>query len=75
MKEHDDVELIVEKERYAKEGAHKGMLGTIVCPESNGGTWLVEFQDIPTGVDENGLFDDGIVAIKEEDLRVIKESD
>ena len=27
MKEYDRVELIVEKEKYAKEGVHKGMDG------------------------------------------------
>ena len=29
MKEYDRVELIVEKEKYAKEGVHKGMDGFV----------------------------------------------
>ncbi|MBD5100578.1 MAG: hypothetical protein HDT29_04835 [Clostridiales bacterium] len=29
MKEYDIVEVIVEKEKYAKEGVHKGMQGII----------------------------------------------
>ena len=29
MKEYDKVELIVEKEKYAKEGVHKGMDGFV----------------------------------------------
>ena len=32
MKEYDSVKLTVEKEKYAKEGVHKGMIGWI-CDE------------------------------------------
>ena len=74
MKEHDYVELNAEKDKYAKEGAHKGMRGTIVSSETIAGTWLVEFHSIPPGHDENGLYDDGILSVKEEDLLLIKES-
>ena len=74
MKENDGVELIVEKERYAKSGAHKGMTGIIVWPERKGGTWLVEFPSIPPGYDEKGLYIDGILDVREEDLRLIRES-
>ena len=41
MKEYDDVKVIVEKERYAKEGVHKGMVGTILDPRRVEGDWLV----------------------------------
>ena len=74
MKEHDDVELIVEKESYVKNKAHKGMTGTIVWPESKGGTWLVEFHDIEPWYDEKGLFHAGIITVKEDDLLLIRES-
>ncbi len=62
MKEMDCVEVIVEKECYAKEGVHKGMQGWI-CDESvHKGAWLVNFpqygdhEDIATiGIDENDM--------------------
>jgi hypothetical protein len=50
MKEYDRVRLIVEKAKYAKEGVHKGMDGWICHPQSNAGTWLVQFDqfgDLP----------------------------
>ena len=43
MKEMDCVEVIVEKERYAQDGVHKGMQGWICYPEFVNGTWLVNF--------------------------------
>ena len=43
MKEMDCVEVIVEKEKYTKEGVHKGMQGWI-CDDLNiGDSWLVNF--------------------------------
>lgn len=39
----DCVELIVEKERYAKEGVHKGMQGVIWLEECINGAWDVCF--------------------------------
>ena len=44
VKEYDRVELIVEKERYAKEGVHKGMDGIICDPQKVNDTWLVSFD-------------------------------
>ena len=41
MKEMDTVEVIVEKEKYAKEGVHKGMQGWICDPRCIQGHWLV----------------------------------
>lgn len=43
MKEMDPVRVTVEKERYAKEGVHKGMYGWICNPDFVNGTWLVNF--------------------------------
>ena len=40
MKEMDIVEVTVEKERYAKEGIHKGMQGWICHNECVYGCWL-----------------------------------
>ena len=34
MKELNYVEVIVEKEKYAREGVHKGMRGTILDPRN-----------------------------------------
>ena len=43
MQEMDCVEVIVEKEIYAKEGIHKGMQGWICHPQTVPGSWLVKF--------------------------------
>lgn len=65
MKEMDPVEVIVEKEVYAKEGVHKGMQGWICHPECVNGTWLVNF---PGWYDHDDIAE---ISIKEEDLKVI----
>ena len=43
MKELDCVEVIVEKEVYAKVGVHKGMQGWICDSRCIEGCWLVNF--------------------------------
>lgn len=43
MKEFDCVEVIVEKEKYARDGVHKGMQGWICWNESIDASWLVSF--------------------------------
>lgn len=65
MKEMDCVEVIVEKDHYAKEGVHKGMQGWICHPERVNGTWLVNF---PGWYDHDDIAE---ISIKEEDLKVI----
>ena len=69
MKYLDCVEVIVEKEKYAKHGVHKGMQGVIWLEESIDGTWDVFFD----------LFGEhapiGYIAVKEEDLKPIPKID
>lgn len=43
MKEMDCIEVIVEKEKYAADGVHKGMQGWICDPRCIGGSWLINF--------------------------------
>lgn len=43
MKELDCVEVLVEKEKYAKHGVHKGMQGWICDGDCIDGYWLVNF--------------------------------
>ena len=43
MKEMDCVEVIVEKETYAKDGVHKGMQGWICDDRNIDDSWLVNF--------------------------------
>ena len=43
MKYLDCVEVIVEKEKYAKYGVHKGMQGWICSEQRVPGRWLVNF--------------------------------
>ena len=62
MKEMDPVEVIVEKECYAKDGVHKGMQGWICLEQRTEGYWLVNFP-------QYGAKDDiAEISIKEEDL-------
>ena len=65
MKMMDCVELIVEKDTYAKEGVHKGMQGWI-CDEKNiNDSWLVNFPQCGEREDISTL------GIKEVDLKEI----
>ena len=65
MKEMDTVEVIVEKEEYAKEGVHKGMQGWICYPKFVNGTWLINF---PRCGEKDDVAE---ISIKETDLKQI----
>ena len=65
MKEMDCVEVIVEKEEYAKEGVHKGMQGWICLDDNRNNTWLVNF---PQYGDKDDIAE---ISIKDEDLKNI----
>ena len=43
MKMMDCVEVMVEKDSYAKEGVHKGMQGVVWEKEPKDGCWVVLF--------------------------------
>ena len=65
MKMMDCVEVMVEKEEYAKDGVHKGMQGWICLEQSTKGYCLVNFT-------QYGEKDDiAEIDILEEDLKVI----
>lgn len=65
MKMMDCVEVIVEKEKYAKDGVHKGMQGWICLEQRTKDYWLVNFPQC-------GEKDDiAEISIKEEDLKEI----
>ena len=67
MKEYDRVRLIVEKEKYAEDGVHKGMDGWICDPRNINGQWLVS-------IDQSGdLPEIACIPVKEEDLEVMVE--
>lgn len=65
MKYLDCVEIIVEKEKYAKEGVHKGMQGVIWLEESINGEWDVYFP----GYGEN--HDIAEISVKESDMALL----
>ena len=65
MKEMDCVEVVAEKNRYAKEGVHKGMQGWICDSRKIDESWLVNFPQCG----ENG--DIATLDIKEEDLKLV----
>ena len=65
MKEYDQVKLIVEKEKYAKDGVHKDMVGWICDPRNIEGTWLISFEQY------GELPEIACISVKESDLIVI----
>ena len=65
MKEMDCVELIVEKNKYANEGVHKGMQGWICDSRCINGMYLVCFPHY----DEKDNI--ATIPIKEEDLKLL----
>ncbi len=69
MKMMDCVEVIVEKEKYARDGVHKGMQGWICLEERVEGYWLVNFP-------QYGEKDDiATISIREEDMKVVPTMD
>ena len=63
MKEMDCVELTVEKDKYARDGVHKGMQGWICDDRCIQNCWLVNFPQC-------GEKDDiATISIQEEDLK------
>lgn len=69
MKEFDCVEVIIEKERYVREGVHIGMQGWICFDECSDGYWLVNFPQY------GSKRDIATISVKEEDLTVISKMD
>lgn len=65
MKMMDCVEVIVEKEEYAKLGVHKGMQGVVWLEECVDGEWDVYF---PQYGDSPDIAE---ISIKEEDLMLL----
>ena len=66
MQEMDNVQVIVEKEKYARDGVHKGMFGWICYPKCMEGYWLV---NIPQCGEKDDIAE---ISIKEEDLKIVK---
>lgn len=69
MKEMDCVQVIVEKEKYARDGVHKGMQGWICLPDHRFGAWLVNFPQY--GEKE----DIATISIRDEDLMLLDRMD
>ena len=65
MKEMDPVKVIVEKEKYAKEGVHKGMYGVVWSEKPINGEWCVYFTQCGDKPDI------AQIGINEEDLEVV----
>jgi hypothetical protein len=71
MKEYDWVRLLVDKEEYAKEGAHKNMTGCIMEPQNSDGTWQVFFDVGGEAVEDWEVVD---ISIPEDDLELVESS-
>ena len=69
MNEMDIVEVIVEKEKYACEGVHKGMQGWICLDDCTDGYWLVNLPQC------GALPDIATLSIHEDDMIVVPRMD
>ena len=69
MKMMDRVEVIVEKEKYAKDGVHKGMQGWICLEPGTTGTVLVNFPQYGEKADI------AEISVRKEDLKKIQKMD
>ena len=65
MKMMDCVEVIIEKQSYAREGVHLGMQGWICLEQRTPEYWLVNF---PQYGDKEDIAE---ISIKEEDLKLL----
>ena len=65
MKEMDCVKIIVENEKYAKEGVHKGMYGWICLDDNSNRTWLVNF---PQCYDKPDI---ATISVHEDDIELV----
>lgn len=63
--EYDMVELLVEKEIYAKHGVHKGAVGIVAMEGAVDDAILVDFS----GIDENGNYYGDCISVKIDDLK------
>jgi len=68
IKEYDMVELIVEEDRYAKFGIHKGDRGCVMDNNAIQNYIEVDFS----GIDKYGEFYGDCISVKIDDLKVIK---
>ena len=65
LKEYDSVELLVDRDRYAKDGVYKGMQGWVCFAKEIEGFSLVNF---PCYGDHSNI---ATISVHDEDLRVI----
>jgi len=65
MKMMDCVEVTVEKEKYVRDGVHKGMQGWICLESRQSGHWLVNFPQCGENPDI------ATISIMEEDMKLI----
>ncbi len=70
VKEYDRVELLVEKEKYAKFGVHKGAQGFVMDAVAVGNNIIVDFSY----VDEDGNFFGDCISANIKDLKVINKN-
>ena len=68
INEYDMVELLVEEEKYAKFGIHKGDRGCVMDNNAVQNYIEVDFS----GIDKNGSFYGDCISVKIDDLKVIK---
>lgn len=68
IKEYDMVELIVEEDKYAKFGIHKGDIGCVMDNSAVQDYIEVDFS----GIDKNGNFYGDCISVKVDDLKVVK---
>lgn len=68
INEYDMVELLVEKEKYAKYGIHKGDRGCVMDNNAVQNYIEVDFS----GIDKDGNYYGDCISVKIDDLKVVK---
>lgn len=68
INEYDMVELLVEEERYAEFGAHKGDVGRVMDNNAVQNYIEVDFS----GIDKDGNYYGDCISVNINDLKVIK---
>lgn len=68
VKAYDMVELLVEDEKYAKFGIHKGEIGCVMDDDAIQNYIEVDFS----GIDKNGNYYGDCISVKIEDVRLVE---
>lgn len=70
VKEYDMVELLIEHDKYAKYGVHKGSIGCVMDNHAVENYIEVDFS----GIDDNGNFYGDCISVNIKDLKILEKN-